>query len=198
MYGNPQYYDPNIQQAYNERMMQLQQQYPQFFQQPQYPTQGQQFVQAPQQTQPRQQAPTPKSLLVTSIDEARAQNVLDGSKYVFVDTSNGKIYTRQFDIQTGTAVLEIYEKVAPTPTEMSQEQPQQIDPMQELKSQVIGLQDKIVTLEKEIKNVQSTRNSTNAGTAESAGGTDDASSAADATAGGSPKRNSKQSDTVKS
>lgn len=198
MYGNPQYYDPNIQQAYNERMMQLQQQYPQFFQQPQYPAQGQQFVQAPQQSQPRQQAPAPKSLLVTSIDEARAQNVLDGSKYVFVDTSNGKIYTRQFDVQTGTAVLEIYEKIAPTPTETPQEQPQQGDPMQELKVQIIGLQDKVATLEECIKNVRPTRNSANVGTAESTSSTNDAAGAADAAAGSSPKRNSKQPDTIKS
>lgn len=197
MYGQ-QFYDPNISQAYNQRMMELQQQYPQFFQQPQYQQQGQQFVQAPQQAQPRQQTPVPKSLLVTSIDEARAQNVLDGAKYVFVDTSNGKIYTRQFDVQTGTAVLEIYEKIAPTPTEMPQEQPQQIDPMQELKLQMTGLQDKFDALEKEIKNVQSTRNSANVGTTEPTGGTDDAAGTADAATGSSPKRNSKQPDTVKS
>lgn len=197
MYGQ-QFYDPNVSQAYNQRMMELQQQYPQFFPQQQYSTQGQQFVQAPQPAQPRQQAPTPKSLLVTSIDEARAQNVLDGSKYVFVDTSNGKIYTRQFDVQTGTAVLEIYEKVAPMPTEMPQEQPQQIDPMQELKAQIIGLQDKVATLEEGIKNVQPTRNSTNVGATEPTGSANDEASAADATAGSSSRRNSKQPDAVKS
>lgn len=197
MYGNSQYYDPNIQQAYNERMMQLQQQYPQFFQQPQY-QQGQQFIQAPQQTQPRQQAAMPKSLLVTSIDEARAQNVLDGAKYVFVDTSNGKIYTRQFDVQTGTAVLEIYEKISPAPVEAPPEPPRQADPVQELKSQMMSLQDKIIMLEEEIKNVQSARNRANVGATESAGGADDETGATDAAERGVARRNNKQSDAVKS
>jgi hypothetical protein len=46
---------------------------------------------------------------VVSIDEAKASQIdLDGSLHVFTDIGNGRIYTKQINPLTGTAILNIY------------------------------------------------------------------------------------------
>ena len=102
---NPMYY-PNygynpVMQSQQQRLMELEQQYPQF-QQPR-PTQN--FI---------------KCRAVTSFDEAKASMVdLDGSINVFVDTGNKQIYTKQINLD-GTATLNTYklmENTQPIPAE---------------------------------------------------------------------------------
>lgn len=126
MYGQP-YYDPSIQQAYNERMMQLQQQYPQFFNQQ---MQAQQ-QQPNQQMQPQQGAPVAQAAAqrqseilpgraVTSIDEVRAIAADPmGGMGVYTDVGNKMIHTKQIN-NDGLAVLKTYvldETPPPAPPE---------------------------------------------------------------------------------
>ena len=54
---------------------------------------------------------------VVSIDEARASQIdLDGSLYVFTDIGNGRIYTKQINPLTGTAVLNVFALTKDEPT----------------------------------------------------------------------------------
>lgn len=99
-YANPAAYaspmgNPSAMQM--QRLAQMEQQYPQFAQQPM----GQNFTQ--------QQAPIyMKCRAVTSIDEAKAAMIdLDGSLHVFTDIPHRKIYTKQINLD-GTASLNIY------------------------------------------------------------------------------------------
>lgn len=99
-YANPAAYaspmgNPSTMQM--QRLAQMEQQYPQFAQQPM----GQNFTQ--------QQAPIyMKCRAVTSIDEAKAAMIdLDGSLHVFTDIPHKKIYTKQINLD-GTASLNIY------------------------------------------------------------------------------------------
>lgn len=90
-----------------QRLAQMEQQYPQFAQQPM----GQNFTQ--------QQAPIyMKCRAVTSIDEAKAAMIdLDGSLHVFTDIPHRKIYTKQINLD-GTASLNIYSlEETPTPVQ---------------------------------------------------------------------------------
>jgi len=90
---------------------------------PYYPIQGQQMgpqmanVQPypmpvfNQQTQPVQPQTAPQSVVrfVTTKDEViGCQIPFDGSVSYFMDTSNGKIYTKAFDPATGTAPVVTY------------------------------------------------------------------------------------------
>lgn len=106
-YANPAAYaspmgNPSTMQM--QRLAQMEQQYPQFAQQPM----GQNFTQ--------QQAPIyMKCRAVTSIDEAKAAMIdLDGSLHVFTDIPHRKIYTKQINLD-GTASLNIY-SLEETPT----------------------------------------------------------------------------------
>lgn len=109
-YANPAAYaspmgNPSTMQM--QRLAQMEQQYPQFAQQPM----GQNFTQ--------QQAPIyMKCRAVTSIDEAKAAMIdLDGSLHVFTDIPHRKIYTKQINLD-GTASLNIYSlDEAPTPVQ---------------------------------------------------------------------------------
>lgn len=119
MYGQ-QFYDPTIQQGYNERMMQLQQQYPQFFQ-PQYQQgQPQQAAQQPLQAAQQAQASYLSGRAVTSVDEVRAVAADPlGGIGVYTDVGNKKIYTKQINTD-GLAVLNTYvldETPPPAPPE---------------------------------------------------------------------------------
>ena len=96
-YANPAIYanpmsNPSAMQM--QRLAQMEQQYPQFAQQPM----GQNFTQ--------QQAPIyMKCRAVTSIDEAKAAMIdLDGSLHVFTDIPHRKIYTKQINLD-GTAKI---------------------------------------------------------------------------------------------
>ena len=86
-----------------QRLQQLEAQYPQFQQTyPQY-----------QQVYP-QQGQILKGRPVTSIDEAKASIIdLDGSLFVFPDVTNKKIYTKQINLD-GTASLITYVQEAPS------------------------------------------------------------------------------------
>lgn len=109
-YANPAAYaspmgNPSTMQM--QRLAQMEQQYPQFAQQPM----GQNFTQ--------QQAPIyMKCRAVTSIDEAKAAMIdLDGSLHVFTDMPHKKIYTKQINLD-GTASLNIYSlEETPTPVQ---------------------------------------------------------------------------------
>lgn len=109
-YANPAAYaspmgNPSTMQM--QRLAQMEQQYPQFAQQPM----GQNFTQ--------QQAPIyMKCRAVTSIDEAKAAMIdLDGSLHVFTDIPHRKIYTKQINLD-GTASLNIYSlEETPTPVQ---------------------------------------------------------------------------------
>ena len=98
-YANPAIYanpmsNPSAMQM--QRLAQMEQQYPQFAQQPM----GQGITQ--------QQAPVYiKCRAVTSIDEAKAAMIdLDGSLHVFTDIPHRKIYTKQINLD-GTASMNI-------------------------------------------------------------------------------------------
>lgn len=99
---NPMFY-PNygytpMLQPQQQRLADLEQQYPQFSQQRQPISQN--FI---------------KCRAVTSIDEAKASMIdLDGSINVFVDTGNKQIYTKQINLD-GTATLNTYKLVESTP-----------------------------------------------------------------------------------
>lgn len=155
MYGQP-YYDPGIQQMYNERMMQLQQQYPQYFNQ-QYPQQ-QQGAQSQPNTQMQSQQPSQVTTqrqadylpgrAVTSVDEVRALSADPmGAIGVYTDVGNKKIYTKQINTD-GLAVLNTYlldETPPPAPPEPKEYAE---------KAEVAGLFDQIGLLTREIETLK--------------------------------------------
>mgnify|MGYP003623239686 CR=1 FL=1 len=137
-YGYGQYM-PDWQQ---QRMEQLNQQIAAQKQQLSQMGYGQPGQMQPQQSQPMPQAP--RTVMVTSLDEIKGYNVLDGGRYIFVDTSDrNKIYTRQMDFNTGRADIEVYERLVPEGAEMPQDQPQPIDEVQQLKERVSALEAKL-------------------------------------------------------
>ena len=76
-----------------------------------FPNQGASFYQPPMQTPPAQPqaANQPSVRLVTTREEVvSAQIPFDGSTSYFVDTSNGKIYSKTFDFSTGSAPIVTY------------------------------------------------------------------------------------------
>ena len=88
-----------------QRLAQMEQQYPQFA-----------------QGQPQQQPGWMKCRAVTSMDEAKAAMIdLDGSLNVFTNVANGEIYTKQVGMD-GLAVFNTYRRV---------DQPQQTTPQQQ-------------------------------------------------------------------
>lgn len=115
--GYPNYgmgYNPMIAQQ-QQRLNELEQQYPQFAQNP--------ISNPPMQQSNFNSIPNPKNFVkcraVTSIDEAKASMIdLDGSIHVFTDLGNKKIYTKQINLD-GTATLNTYvlqENPEPIPT----------------------------------------------------------------------------------
>lgn len=93
MYPNYTTYPQIPLQLQQQRLMEMEQQYPQYVQQPVY--------------QPQKTAMV-KCRAVTSYDEAKASMIdLDGSVNVFTDIGNKKIYTKQINLD-GTATLNTY------------------------------------------------------------------------------------------
>ena len=87
-------YDPMMLQAQQQKLAELEQQYPQFAQQSNFQPNGVQNYM--------------KCRAVTSVDEAKASIIdLDGSIHVFTDIGNKKIYTKQINLD-GTASLKTY------------------------------------------------------------------------------------------
>ncbi len=71
-------------------------------------------VQPQAQQQPASQ-PTPAIRTVYSEAEARAAQIpIDGSTYIFLDTTNNRIYTKRFDYSNGSFPLAIYQQVQPS------------------------------------------------------------------------------------
>lgn len=86
-------YSPNMVQAQQQRLAEMEQQYPQISQQNSIHSMNQNFI---------------KCRAVTSIDEAKASIIdLDGSINVFTDIGNKRIYTKQINLD-GTASLKTY------------------------------------------------------------------------------------------
>lgn len=120
--GYPNYgmgYNPMIAQQ-QQRLSELEQQYPQFAQSP---------ISNPSIPPSFNSTPNPKNFVkcraVTSIDEAKASMIdLDGSIHVFTDLGNKKIYTKQINLD-GTATLNTYvlqENSEPIPTPVSSQE----------------------------------------------------------------------------
>ena len=159
-YANPAVYanpmgNPSAMQM--QRLAQMEQQYPQFAQQPM----GQGITQ--------QQAPVYiKCRAVTSIDEAKAAMIdLDGSLHVFTDIPHRKIYTKQINLD-GTASLNTYSLDELTPPTQSgarvPNSPKESGVSESVFTQTINsLQNRISTLEDKFEqrgdiNVQSNAN----------------------------------------
>lgn len=84
---------------------------------PQIPVQAPQSVPGPQ-TMNNNTAPSLRCVPVTSQSQADTFQIpFDGSTTYFVDTSNGKIYAKTFDFNTGAAPLVTYvrETIVPVP-----------------------------------------------------------------------------------
>lgn len=164
MYGQ-QFYDPNIQQNYNQRMMELQQQYPQFFPQQQYPQYSQnQQAQTQQAAQPsvQRQAEYLSGRAVTSIDEVRAVSADPlGGIGVYTDVGNKKIYTKQINTD-GLAVLNTY-VLDETPPPAPPEPKEYVE-----KSEVSALFEQISTLTNEVETLKGALSNATTATASNA------------------------------
>lgn len=116
MYPNNNYmpYTYNPMSTPQQRLAMLEQQYPQFAQNPMNTMQPTQ-MQQPQYL---------KGRAVTSIDEAKGAMIdLDGSLHIFPDINNKRIYTKQINLD-GTATLNTYELVTPVEQQSVNKQPQ--------------------------------------------------------------------------
>lgn len=145
-YQQPQY-NPYMQpQSWQQqRIAELNQRLPEY-NVPQYPQYQNQPMQPMQQAP---QTPVPRTIMVTSIDEVKSQNVLDGSQYLFIDTSDpNKIYARQMDYKTGSAPIKVFE--CTTPTETPTEGPQPVNEVQELRNQFAALEARYTALEERL------------------------------------------------
>lgn len=137
----PYQYIPNMQPT-QMRLNQLEQQYPQFSQGNQIPYQN------------FQQSMVIKGRPVSSYDEAKASMIdLDGSIFLFPDYGNGKIYTKQINLD-GTATIKTYRldedaKSAPGNAESSKSSSNTADLINGLQNQIDVLKDKIERLQKE-------------------------------------------------
>lgn len=121
-----------------QRLNQMEQQYPQFAQQNMY---GQQNP-----AQQSQSAGFIKGRAVTSIDEAKAAMIdLDGSLHVFTDTGNKKIYTKQINLD-GTATLNVFSLEEPKPVQVTPEAPSVFVERSELDTVVNSLKEELAAL----------------------------------------------------
>lgn len=109
-YGYIPYNRPDLQMQ-QQKLAELEQQYPQFA--AHQPTMPQ--IPQPYMAQPQVNPNMLKCRAVTSIDEAKASIIdLDGSVHVFTDLGNKKIYTKQINLD-GTATLNTYVLEQPIP-----------------------------------------------------------------------------------
>lgn len=141
----PQYQVPVMQ----NRLNQMEQQYPQFQQGFYNPIYQSPFTQQNQQNASNQYL---KGRPVTSIDEAKASMIdLDGSVFIFPDYGNGKIYTKQINLD-GTATLKSYvqENFNPAPKEQEPKPKESTD----LEKTVNSMQNEILFLKSQIKQLQ--------------------------------------------
>lgn len=108
-----------------------------------------QYVQQPQMQYPQYQMQSVpqmqnmiKAIPVTSFDEAKAAIIdYDGSLFVFTNIKNGEIYTKQLNLNTGNADLNVYALV----TEQNENGVEYIT-----KAEFADVQNNIVKLKEEI------------------------------------------------
>lgn len=123
------FYNYNPLQNTQQRLAQYEQ-LQQQFQQPQFNS----YQSQPQPQQQLQQAAV-KVRAVTSLEEARSAMIeFDGCLNIFTDIANGKIYTKQINLD-GNAVLNVY-KLDKTPTNTGKENIVTRSEFEELKTQV--------------------------------------------------------------
>lgn len=123
------------------RLNQMEQQYPQFSQG--YPVPYQNLT---------QNQMVIKGRPVSSYDEAKASMIdLDGSVFMFPDYGNGKIYTKQINLD-GTATIKTYSldtdvKSSCNTAESPKSEPNTIELINKLQDEVDVLKDKIARLQ---------------------------------------------------
>jgi len=119
-------------------------------------------MQQPMQQQP--ESPKATTVFVQNIEQARAYAIqLDGTRYVFVNTSNGELYTKCFDIQTGGDGFKIYaEKGAEikqeTATAESVQQSAEVNYAAQIADMLSGLNSRVEGNEGDIKTLQAELN----------------------------------------
>lgn len=111
------------------------------------------------QQQPPQQQQNIKTVAVTSVDEARAYPIpFENGIYVFLNMSDGKIYTKQFDFQTGGSHFREYSPVIPADTaettQAIQEEPKMEAPTIAPQEDINMLKDEITALRKEVESLK--------------------------------------------
>lgn len=118
----------------------------------------QQLQQQNQMQSPVQNNYVLKGRPVTSFDEAKASMIdLDGSVYVFPDFANGKIYTKQINLD-GTAALNTYSLENPN----MQITENNISVSDMIANRLNSIEEKLMSIENEVKNhVQSVSNVSN-------------------------------------
>lgn len=149
-------YNPYMQQnqfagmVANQRLQEMERTYPQY---------GQQV--------PQQQQVTPQPVYaraVTSMVEAEAYPVnFDDTIFVFVEPGTGRIYTKQWDRNTGGAPVREYQMVQAqpkeqTPPEVVPETPQVVPAKVEPDPMIDLLLDQVTSLEKRIIELEATQN----------------------------------------
>lgn len=119
MYGNYQPYQqqmPTVTQPQPYPQVNNYSQQPIYSRQPNYAQQN-----TPQQPQPQQVTASQKMFsiqAVTSIEEARAAIIIEPETiYVFTDFANGKIYTKQLNMNDGTSIFRTYKIDNPAPVQ---------------------------------------------------------------------------------
>lgn len=136
------------------RLNQMEQMYPQYNNQMMYNNQYQGNQQLPQNN-----GNSLKGRPVTSLEEARAAQIdFDGSVFFFPDIANGKIYTKQINLD-GTATLKEY-RTDSVPVKEEQQATEQKDYL----SMIEDLQNQIDEIKKKMggsKNVKSNANNRN-------------------------------------
>lgn len=148
-----------------QRLAQMEQQYPQF-----------------SQGQPQQQPGWMKCRAVTSMDEAKAAMIdLDGSLNVFTNIANGEIYTKQVGMD-GLAVFNTYRRVdqpqqpmpqqqgVPTPSETGVQRTEFVQAINALQMQINALQGRFESEDGGISVQPDASNATGSKTAGSGGG----------------------------
>ena len=141
------YYSPNQMMMAQQRLNQMEQQYPQYSNNP--------MMQPIQQ--PVQQNTLGNSMIkgraVTSIDEAKAAMIdLDGSMFVFPDIANKRIYTKQINLD-GTASLNTYILQEQKQTEPCEISNQDMVSKQEFDSTINSLTNYIKSLEIQLSQI---------------------------------------------
>ena len=136
------------------RLNQMEQMYPQYYNQMMYNNQYQGNQQLPQSN-----ANLLKGRPVTSLDEARAAQIdFDGSVFFFPDIANGKIYTKQINLD-GTATLKEYrtDSVPVKEEKQTVEQKDYLGMIEDLQNQIDEIKKKMGG-SKNVKSNANTRN----------------------------------------